>query len=160
MWNSLTRRFCISEATKAVFSSSFVPWAQQNQERRKGARLSFQLFAYFSFDQKLIISFSSLSPAAFFFLLQLERREGHANRRVNRPSASTRQPHGISPSTFQTPSACGLFPPRISILDTWDKSRGLRGGSGRRWVSKWGSVIRRRCPEESPEASRCHVPLD
>lgn len=39
--------FCVSEAAKAVFSSSFVLWAEQNRERRKSAFLSFQLLNFF-----------------------------------------------------------------------------------------------------------------
>lgn len=53
--------FCTSEAATAVFSGSFVLWAEQNQERRKRAFISSISAPHlFDSDEKSPIPFSSL----------------------------------------------------------------------------------------------------
>lgn len=126
------------------------------KEEKELSFLSFQLLTYFPLTKNLQFLF-----LLFFFFSHNWSAANGTSRQVNRRSQSRPPRVNLWDLPSAVPNAlCGLLSPRISILDVWDESRGLRGGSGRRWVSERGSAIRRRHPEESVEASRCHVRLD
>lgn len=89
----------------------------------------------FSVDEKSPISFSSLF-SLFFLTIGVPRTHESSSQPSLLEPAYTHQPLGFALTVPNT--LCGLFSPWISILDLWDKSRGLRGGSGQHWVSYTG----------------------
>lgn len=89
---------------RPYFLPLFVPWAKQNQERRKGAFLSFQVFAYFPGKTSNFFFFCFFS--LFFLKIGVPRtRESTVAFRTGLRTSTS----GIFPSLFQTPSV-GSFP--------------------------------------------------